>query len=141
MPRKKLNNFQVRSSLRRDDKGGAKMIDWIERHVWPWSELRELRRWKMEQLTVESEWDAQAVANELGMQWGAPIRANILPKIVELKNRARRAEEGPAWNPGRFVQLVPYQDRMLGLTADGTVYDIDRYHGCIQVLFESPTRR
>ena len=42
-------------------------------------------RWKREQLAVEREWDAQAVGKELGIPWGASIRANILPYILAIK--------------------------------------------------------
>jgi hypothetical protein len=48
-------------------------------------ERDELARWKREQMLVESQWDAQAVAKELGMPSGADIRKNILPTIQKLK--------------------------------------------------------
>jgi hypothetical protein len=48
-------------------------------------ERDELARWKREQMLVESQWDAQAVAKELGMPAGADIRKNILPAIQQLK--------------------------------------------------------
>jgi hypothetical protein len=53
-------------------------------------ERDELARWKREQMLVESQWDAQAVAKELGMPAGADIRENILPAIQQLK-RERNA--------------------------------------------------
>jgi hypothetical protein len=48
-------------------------------------ERDELARWKREQMLVESQWDAQAVAKELGVPTGADIRKNILPAIQQLK--------------------------------------------------------
>ena len=48
-------------------------------------ERDELARWKREQIFVESQWDDQAVAKELGMPAGADIRKNILPAIQQLK--------------------------------------------------------
>lgn len=49
-------------------------------------------------------------------------------------------------NPNRFVHLVVYQDLLLGLAADGTVYRMDReWIGSrdsfvMQLMFESPQR-
>jgi prefoldin subunit 5 len=48
-------------------------------------ERDELAKWKDEQMFVESQWNAQAVAKELGMIVGSDIRKNILPAIRQLK--------------------------------------------------------
>ena len=48
------------------------------------AECERLREWKRQQLQVESEWDPQAVGNALGIQWGASIRAGILPAVQTL---------------------------------------------------------
>ena len=53
-------------------------------------ERDEALQWRREQMLVESQWDAQAVAKELGMPAGADIRKNILPAIQQLK-RERNA--------------------------------------------------
>lgn len=52
----------------------------------------ELRRWKDEQLAVESSWNPQAVADALGIVHGAPIRENILPLVEVLKDQLHKAE-------------------------------------------------
>lgn len=73
-----------------------KIFDWLERRIWPWSELGRLRRWKAEQMAVESSWDAQAVGTELGVVWGQAIRPQILPAILKLKIDLAAAYVG--WN-------------------------------------------
>lgn len=50
-------------------------------------ELEELRRWKKEQMQVESEWDAQAVGRELDLPLGSSIRAGILPAVKKLRQQ------------------------------------------------------
>lgn len=47
-------------------------------------------------------------------------------------------------NPNRFVQLIPYHDGILALTASGQVYRLnlwptDQYY--MELIFDSPTRR
>jgi hypothetical protein len=54
-------------------------------------ERDNLTKWKEEQMFIESQWDAQAVAKELGMVVGADIRRNILPSIVRLKQERDEA--------------------------------------------------
>jgi hypothetical protein len=56
-------------------------------------ERDELAKWKNEQMLVESQWDTQAVAKELGMTAGADIRKNILPAIQQLKRERDEARE------------------------------------------------
>ena len=45
----------------------------------------ELTSWKREQLIVESSWDKQEVAREIGVPLGMPICSAILPFILQLK--------------------------------------------------------
>lgn len=49
-------------------------------------ERDELAKWKDEQTYVESQWNEQAVAKELGLPLGTDIRKNILPAIQQLKS-------------------------------------------------------
>lgn len=47
-------------------------------------------------------------------------------------------------DPNRFVQLVPYRDGMLALTASGQVYRLNIWPGdqyYMELIFESPTGR
>jgi hypothetical protein len=69
------------------------IVGWLERRVWPWSELRRLRNWKKEQLEVERGWDEQLVARELDIERGKMIRPQILTKIHGLKSRLHFAEK------------------------------------------------
>jgi len=54
--------------------------------------VNELGRWKQEQLQVESTWDCQAVAKEIGLTVGESIRPAILPFIQEMKSELAAAE-------------------------------------------------
>ena len=56
-------------------------------------ERDEALQWRREQMLVEAQWDAQAVAKELGMLAGADIRKNILPAIQKLKRERDEARE------------------------------------------------
>ncbi len=56
-------------------------------------ERDEALQWKREQMLVESQWDAQAVAKELGMPLGAEIRENILLAIQQLKHERDELRE------------------------------------------------
>jgi hypothetical protein len=47
-------------------------------------EKEELRRWKAEQLQVESEWSPQRIGKLLGLPLGSSIRAGIEPAIRKL---------------------------------------------------------
>lgn len=47
----------------------------------------ELISWKVAAMTVESEWDAQAVGRAIGAPWGGSIRAHILPWIQKAQAR------------------------------------------------------
>lgn len=47
-------------------------------------------------------------------------------------------------DPNRFVQLVPYRDYMLALTASGQVYRLSVWSGdqyCMELIFDPPTGR
>jgi hypothetical protein len=57
-------------------------------------ELEAMRRWKKDMLTVENEWDIQAVGKELGLTLGTKIRPAILPKIRGYKELLQRTLEG-----------------------------------------------
>ena len=56
-------------------------------------EVEWLNAWKTEQLAVESTWDPQEVAHELGLKFGVPIRAEILPRIKDLKDALKVQEQ------------------------------------------------
>lgn len=56
-------------------------------------ERDELAKWKDEQMFVESQWNAQAVAKELGLPLGTDIRKNILPAIRRLKRERDELRE------------------------------------------------
>jgi hypothetical protein len=56
-------------------------------------ERDDLARWKEEQMFIESQWDAQAVAKELEMPIGVCIRRNILPSVIRLKQERDEALE------------------------------------------------
>jgi DNA repair exonuclease SbcCD ATPase subunit len=47
------------------------------------AERDELKRWKAEQLAVESTWDAQVVGKLIGCKWGEGIREKIEPFIKD----------------------------------------------------------
>jgi NAD(P)H-dependent flavin oxidoreductase YrpB (nitropropane dioxygenase family) len=69
-------------------------LDSLEDHARKLERERdEALQWKREQMLVESQWDAQAVAKELGMLAGADIRENILPAIQKLKRERDEARE------------------------------------------------
>jgi len=54
--------------------------------------VHELEQWKREQLQVESSWDDQAVAKEMGLCVGKAIRPSILPFIQDTKAKLQAAE-------------------------------------------------
>jgi len=56
------------------------------------AKLKDLERWKQEQLEVESTWDDQAVAKEIGLTVGKSIRPAILPFIQETKAKLKECE-------------------------------------------------
>jgi len=79
-------------------------------------ERDELARWKREQMFVESQWDAQAVAKELGMPAGADIRKNILPAIQKLKRERDEAREELARMQGMaasVADIIAKRDAMI----------------------------
>jgi len=56
-------------------------------------ERDELREWKKEQLAVESEWNPQEVARLLDIPLGGSIRAAILPKISNLREKLEELQK------------------------------------------------
>jgi len=56
------------------------------------AEVTELKDWKRQQLEVESEWDAQKVAEALGIPLGESIRASILARVNELSEDKKRLD-------------------------------------------------
>jgi hypothetical protein len=51
------------------------------------TENEQLKAWKKEVLSLESNWDIQEIGKLLGMTLGVDIRTNLKPKILELKAR------------------------------------------------------
>jgi hypothetical protein len=64
-----------------------------EREAGLLAEIDRLKRWKSEQMAVESSWDPQAIGQELGLPLGSDIRPQILPAIVDLKRELAEARE------------------------------------------------
>jgi hypothetical protein len=56
-------------------------------------EVARLAHWKAAQMQVEANWDAQSVADELGLPIGVSIRPEILPRIKALKAEVARLRE------------------------------------------------
>jgi hypothetical protein len=48
-------------------------------------EIEMLKAWKESSLAVESSWDVQAVAQEMGLPLGWPIHSQILPYIQRIR--------------------------------------------------------
>jgi hypothetical protein len=57
------------------------------------AEVARLADWKAQQMQVEASWDAQSVADELGLPLGVSIRPEILPRIKALKAEVARLRE------------------------------------------------
>jgi len=82
-------------------------IDSLEDHARKLERERdEALQWKREQMLVESQWDAQAVAKELGMPAGADIRKNILPAIQQLKRERNAMLEAMRDAHGALENLI-----------------------------------
>lgn len=62
-----------------------------EREAGLLAEVDRLKRWKSEQMAVESSWDPQQVGQALGLPVGSDIRPQILPAIVALKRERNQA--------------------------------------------------
>lgn len=59
-------------------------------------EVEQLRRWKTEQMAVESSWDEQAVAKLLGLTLGQSIRPQIqsaIDRLMKERDEARKDAE------------------------------------------------
>jgi hypothetical protein len=84
-------------------------------------ERDEALQWKREQMLVESQWDVQAVAKELGMPAGTDIRKSILPAIQQLKHERDELREELArmqTMAASVADIVAKRDAMLEAMQD-----------------------
>lgn len=88
-------------------------------------EIKGLKAWKTEMLAVESSWDEQAVGKELGLTLGQNIRANILPKIKELKTELANSNTAVCDRQKEVDGLKNAKDRMYreNIRLVGVIYD------------------
>jgi ribosomal protein L29 len=112
------SNPAVRATMRRD----PVWIEYAVDEVLPPTadekkELAELRRWKTEQMQVESQWNPQAVGRAMGLGMGIYIRPAILPYIENRQMDIERLKATKAELLDALIELRNWYYEQTGIPA------------------------
>jgi hypothetical protein len=92
----------------------------VERITKLLEELKSLRRWKSEQLAVETSWDEQKVGKLLNLPIGSAIRPAIQPAIEGMINAIKEAHDLIRW-------LIPNSDGLHHRTASAAAAKLEHF--------------